>query len=66
MGLRQGWARFLDRNNVRVEQWESNQNRKEIHFFVKGFQEVYLFGFNPQLLPEAKVKKFLKELGFEI
>ncbi len=35
-----------------VEKWESTQGRAEVHYF-KDDAEEYLFGYNPQLIPDA-------------
>ncbi len=47
-----------------LEIWQSDHNREECHYFVKGgdvgYQHnTYLFGYNPQLVSEEKVAKIL-------
>ena len=52
-----------------VEIWKSDQNQEEIHHFVAGERNTYLFGFNKKLLGhklykqvKALVNERLKEL----
>lgn len=33
---------------LRFEKWTSDQNQEEIHFFVEGEQNEYVFGYNPK------------------
>ena len=39
------------------EVWTSDQNQEEVHHFVKGAQNTYLFGFNRRLLGEVAYRK---------
>jgi hypothetical protein len=38
---------------VKIETWESDNNKEEVHHFVEGEQNTYLFGFNRRLLGEV-------------
>jgi len=59
------WCPVCTPKPVRIERWKSSEQNEEIHFFVKGTQ-IYLAGFNPQLIPEEKIREILKEAGFEL
>lgn len=39
--------------NSDIEVWVSNKGNEEVHHFMKGRPDLYLFGFNRQLLGEA-------------
>jgi len=41
-----------------VEKWESTQGRAEIHYFKDDVEE-YLFGYNPQLIPDSLFEPIL-------
>ena len=38
---------------MRIETWRSNKGQEEIHHFVEGEQDTYVFGINAQLLGTA-------------
>lgn len=38
---------------MNIEIWTSNKGQQEIHHFVEGKQNTYLFGINKQLLGDA-------------
>lgn len=50
---------------LRVEGWESTENEREIHFFIKGTQ-TYVAGFNPKLITSQQMAAILREAGFEL
>lgn len=39
-----------DKKRTNVETWKSDKGQEEIHHFVEGAQNTYLFGFNRKLL----------------
>lgn len=56
-------------SNQRVERWVSNKGDEEIHHFVEGKPNTYLFGFNRKLLGYVlyqKVKQMVEERLNEI
>ncbi len=51
--------------NIYIEIWNSDHNRQERHYFVKGgdngYQHnTYLFGYNPELVSEETAAKILE------
>ena len=50
---------------VKFEKWKSSDRQREIHFFVNG-TDLYVFGYNPNVIKTRAVKKFLTEQGFKI
>lgn len=50
--------------NYHIEKWRSNQ-KNEIHYFLKNKKEVYIFGYNPKFIPQAKLKLILKIIGLD-
>ena len=55
-----------DEERIHIERWHSSDNRQEVHFFKAGDQKIYVAGFNPQLIPEEKIRTILREAGFDI
>ena len=47
------------------ERWLSSDNQTEIHYFIKG-TDVYVFGYNPDLLNEDIVNRILEENNYKI
>lgn len=45
---------------MRIETWISNKGDEEIHHFVEGAANLYLFGFNKKLLGESAYSKVLE------
>ena len=51
---------------LRLEVWNSSENREERHFFINDFQPTayqqspYVFGYNPLVVSEDKVAKILE------
>lgn len=43
---------------LRVERWHSSEASEEVHFFIEGTQ-TYVIGFNPNLIEEDAVRRFL-------
>jgi hypothetical protein len=50
---------------LRLERWKSSEEHQEVHFFIADSQ-IYVFGFNPDLVEESDVVGFLLEMGFQI
>lgn len=42
----------------KTEHWKSSEGRTEIHYFRD--DDEYLFGYNPQLIPEELLKELIK------
>jgi hypothetical protein len=47
--------------DIRIERWHSSQASFEVHFFIAGTQ-IYVCGFNPELIDEAKIRKLVDEI----
>lgn len=58
-------AKYAGGQLLRVEKWKSSENRQEIHYFIEGTQ-VYVVGFNPDLVPEDVIIRALKGLGYRV
>jgi hypothetical protein len=55
---------------TKLEIWKSDHNREERHYFVEGgdvgYQHnTYLFGYNPQLVPEALAAQIMALIEHE-
>lgn len=48
---------------LRAERWHSSEARSEIHYFIAG-TDTYVIGFNPDNIPEDRIKDLLRRLGF--
>lgn len=54
---------------LKLEVWQSSENREERHFFIEGFQPTayqqspYVFGYNPQIVSEAQVAQIMAILN---
>lgn len=54
-----------------LEKWYSTENRHEEHYFLAdassaGYQDsAYVFGYNPEIVSEEKVKKILEIISDE-
>jgi hypothetical protein len=65
-----GWfgvfaTRRLAVSDLKIEEWKSNQNHQERHFFQPadehGYQSSrYIWGYNPQVISEKQVKQILE------
>lgn len=59
-------------NKLRLEVWQSTENREERHYFINEFnptayqQSPYVFGYDPQVVTEDQVRRILEVLGAEI
>lgn len=40
---------------IAVEEWTSDDNQQEVHFFIAGKQNTYLFGVNPEIIPPNEI-----------
>ncbi len=49
---------------IRIERWTSDDNRDEIHFFVKNDNSKYIMGYNPAYFDKEVIIKLLKNAGF--
>jgi hypothetical protein len=47
---------------MRIEKWKSSEGRAELHYFRAEDGE-YLFGYNPQLVPEELLESVLKYIN---
>lgn len=49
-----------------VERWTSDDEREEVHLFIPGERNVYVLGFNPDIVDEAKISELLDSLGLKM
>ena len=38
-----------------VEEWTSDDNQQEVHFFIADERNTYLFGVNPEIIPPNEI-----------
>lgn len=54
---------------LRLEVWQSSENREERHFFKADFEQTayqqspYVFGYNPQVVTPEQVERILEVLN---
>ena len=53
------------RTDIAFELWRSEQNKKEIHFFVKDEQNTYILGINPEFITLKEALTLLANKGFK-
>lgn len=44
---------------MRIENWKSSEGRTEVHYFRTSDDE-YLFGYNPQIIPQELLDKLVE------
>lgn len=49
-----------------IETWQSDKGKEEIHHFDKEDPNIYLFGFNRQLLGEYLYQHFVKMVELKL
>ncbi len=54
-------------NKTRVEKWHSTRNRDEVHIFAQeeDGKEVYIIGYNPQIINPDIIKEWLEFHNYE-
>jgi hypothetical protein len=52
--------------SARVEFWQSNDNKTEVHLFLGQEDNTYLFGFNPRKVDTATVQAVFRHLQLPI
>ena len=50
---------------VSLEGWKSDDDQEEQHYFMEDEEDVYVFGFNPQVVSDEQLRQIQEVLGIE-
>ncbi len=53
------------KHQLQLERWSSNQNKREVHLFIKGRPDKYVMGFNPHIFREKEILALLEKCGIQ-